>query len=108
MKNLWKLGQGPRPDLMFEEQEKKKKTNEQLDAKKNKIEFEKGLRAVRKEAKKKLLEESKEQEAIEMGKKDKLAVMLAFCQLLLPIAIGVLAIFAFLIWFLGKFWLHAW
>ena len=43
-----------------------------------------------------------------MGKKDKLAVMLAFCQLLLPIAIGVLAIFAFLIWFLGKFWLHAW
>ena len=63
---------------------------------------------MRKEAKKKLREESKEQEAIEMGKKDKLAVMLAFCQLLLPIAIGVLAIFAFLIWFLGKFWLYAW
>ena len=41
-----------------------------------------------------------------MSRKDKLAVILAFCELLLPLAIGVMAIFAFLIWFLGKFWLH--
>ena len=96
MKNLLKLGQGPRPDLLFEEEEKAK------------IEFEKGLRTVRKEAKKKAREEKKKQEPIEMSRKDKLAVILAFCELLLPLAIGVMAIFAFLIWFLGKFWLHAW
>ena len=69
---------------------------------KEKIEFEKGLRTVRKEAKKKAREDKKKQEPIEMGRKDKLAVILAFCELLLPLAIGVMAIFAFLIWFLGK------
>ena len=31
-----------------------------------------------------------------MSRKDKLAVILAFCELLLPLAIGVMAIFAFL------------
>ena len=102
MKNLLKLGQGPRPDLLFEEEEKAKKSDTQPDGQKQKIEFEKGLRTVRKEAKKKA------QEPIEMSRKDKLAVILAFCELLLPLAIGVMAIFAFLIWFLGKFWLHAW
>ena len=100
MKNLLKLGQGTRPDLLFEEEEKAKKSDTQPDGQKKKIEFEKGLRTVRKEAKKK--------EPIEMSRKDKLAVILAFCELLLPLAIGVMAIFAFLIWFLGKFWLHAW
>ena len=108
MKNLWKLGQGPRPDLLFEEEEKAKKSDTQPDGQKQKIEFEKGLRTVRKEAKKKAREEKKKQEPIEMSRKDKLAVILAFCELLLPLAIGVMAIFAFLIWFLGKFWLHAW
>ena len=94
MKNLLKLGQGPRPDLLFEE-EKAKKSDTQPDGQKKKIEFEKGL-------------SKKKQEPIEMSRKDKLAVILAFCELLLPLAIGVMAIFAFLIWFLGKFWLHAW
>ena len=107
MKNLLKLGQGPRPDLLFEEEEKAKKSDTQPDGQKQKIEFEKGLRTVRKEAKKKAREEKKKQEPIEMSRKDKLAV-LAFCELLLPLSIGVMAIFAFLIWFLGKFWLHAW
>ena len=37
-----------------------------------------------------------------MSRKDKLAVILAFCELLLPLAIGVMAIFAFLIWFFRK------
>ena len=101
MKNLLKLGQGPRPDLLFEEEEKAKKSDTQPDGQKKKIEFEKG-------AKKKAREEKKKQEPIEMSRKDKLAVILAFCELLLPLAIGVMAIFAFLIWFLGKFWLHAW
>ena len=100
--------QGPRPDLLFEEEEKAKKSDTQPDGQKQKIEFEKGLRTVRKEAKKKAREEKKKQEPIEMSRKDKLAVILAFCELLLPLAIGVMAIFAFLIWFLGKFWLHAW
>ena len=104
MKNLLKLGQGPRPDLLFEEEEKAKKSDTQPDGQKQKIEFEKGLRTVRKEAKKKAREEKKKQEPIEMSRKDKLAVILAFCELLLPLAIGVMAIFAFLIWFLGKFW----
>ena len=102
MKNLLKLGQGPRPDLLFEEE------GRDLILGGKKIEFEKGLRTVRKEAKKKAREEKKKQEPIEMSRKDKLAVILAFCELLLPLAIGVMAIFAFLIWFLGKFWLHAW
>ena len=43
-----------------------------------------------------------------MSRQDKMAMMMAFAQLILPVAVGVLAIFAFLIWFLGKFWLHAW
>lgn len=109
MKNLLKLGQGPRPDLMFEEEEKK--TKEQSEGQKKKVEFEKGIRTVRKEAKKKARKESKnskKSEWIEMSRKDKMAVILAFCELLLPVAIGVLAIFGILIWFLGKFWLHAW
>ena len=87
---------------------KRKSQTQQPDGQKKKIEFEKGLRTVRKEAKKKAREEKKKQEPIEMSRKDKLAVILAFCELLLPLAIGVMAIFAFLIWFLGKFWLHAW
>ena len=57
MKNLLKLGQGPRPDLLFEEEEKAKKSDTQPDGQKQKIEFEKGLRTVRKEAKKKAREE---------------------------------------------------
>ena len=93
MKNLLKLGQGPRPDLLFEEEEKAKKSDTQPDGQKKKIEFEKGLRTVRKEAKKKAREEKKKQEPIEMSRKDKLAVILAFCELLLPLAIGVMAIF---------------
>ena len=93
MKNLLKLGQGPRPDLLFEEEEKAKKSDTQPDGQKQKIEFEKGLRTVRKEAKKKAREEKKKQEPIEMSRKDKLAVILAFCELLLPLAIGVMAIF---------------
>jgi len=111
MKNLLKLGQGPRPDLMFEEKEKEKRAEEQSEEPKKKMQFEKGIRTVRKEAKKKARKESKnskKSEWIEMSRKDKMAVILAFCELLLPVAIGVLAIFAFLIWFLGKFWLHAW
>ena len=52
MKNLLKLGQGPRPDLLFEEEEKAKKSDTQPDGQKKKIEFEKGLRTVRKEAEK--------------------------------------------------------
>ena len=56
MKNLLKLGQGPRPDLLFEEEEKAKKSDTQPDGQKQKIEFEKGLRTVRKEAKKKARE----------------------------------------------------
>ena len=109
MKNLLKLGQGPRPDLLFEEEEKSEKsqTHSRMD-KNRKSNLKKGLRTVRKEAKKKAREEKKKQEPIEMSRKDKLAVILAFCELLLPLAIGVMAIFAFLIWFLGKFWLHAW
>mgnify|MGYP000473700385 CR=1 FL=1 len=59
MKNLLKLGQGPRPDLLFEEEEKAKKSDTQPDGQKKKIEFEKGLRTVRKEAKKKAREEKK-------------------------------------------------
>ena len=86
MKNLLKLGQGPRPDLLFEEEEKAKKSDTQPDGQKKKIEFEKGLRTVRKEAKKKAREEKKKQEPIEMSRKDKLAVILAFCELLLPLA----------------------
>ena len=86
MKNLLKLGQGPRPDLLFEEEEKAKKSDTQPDGQKQKIEFEKGLRTVRKEAKKKAREEKKKQEPIEMSRKDKLAVILAFCELLLPLA----------------------
>ena len=62
MKNLLKLGQGPRPDLLFEEEEKAKKSDTQPDGQKQKIEFEKGLRTVRKEAKKKAREEKKKQE----------------------------------------------
>ncbi len=62
MKNLLKLGQGPRPDLLFEEEEKAKKSDTQPDGQKKKIEFEKGLRTVRKEAKKKAREEKKKQE----------------------------------------------
>ena len=77
MKNLLKLGQGPRPDLLFEEEEKAKKSDTQPDGQKQKIEFEKGLRTVRKEAKKKAREEKKKQEPIEMSRKDKLAVILA-------------------------------
>lgn len=96
MKNLLKLGQGPRPDLLFEEEEKAKKSDTQPDGQKKKIEFEKGLRTVRKEAKKKAREEKKKQEPIEMSRKDKLAVILAFCELLLPLAIGVMAILHFL------------
>lgn len=129
MKNLLKLGQGPRPDLMFEENEKENHQNTQAEGTKKKIEFEKGIRAVRKEAKQRAKEERKRLEAEksgefseneeevkkkqkqaldEMSRQDKMAMILAFCQLLLPVAIGVLAIFGFLIWFLGKFWLHAW
>ena len=78
MKNLLKLGQGPRPDLLFEEEEKAKKSDTQPDGQKQKIEFEKGLRTVRKEAKKKAREEKKKQEPIEMSRKDKLAVILAY------------------------------
>ena len=47
MKNLLKLGQGPRPDLMFDEDEKEKNPNAQPDGKKKKVEFEKGIRTVR-------------------------------------------------------------
>lgn len=108
MKNLLKLGQGPRPDLMFEENEKEKHQNTQAEGTKKKIEFEKGIRTVRKEAKRKMKEQKHTPSHIEMDRKDKMAMILAFCQLLLPVAIGVLAIFGFLIWFLGKFWLHAW
>lgn len=129
MKNLLKLGQGPRPDLMFEENEKENHQNTQAEGTKKKIEFEKGIRTVRKEAKQRAKEERKRLEAEksgefseneeevkkkqkqaldEMSRQDKMAMILAFCQLLLPVAIGVLAIFGFLIWFLGKFWLHAW
>ena len=81
MKNLLKLGQGPRPDLLFEEEEAKK-SDTQPDGQKKKIEFEKGLRTVRKEAKKKAREEKKKQELIEMSRKDKLAVILAFVKFL--------------------------
>lgn len=129
MKNLLKLGQGPRPDLMFDEDEKEKNPNTQPDGKKKKVEFEKGIRTVRKEAKQRAKEERKRLEAEksgelseneeevtkkqkqaldEMSRQDKMAMMMAFAQLILPVAVGVLAIFAFLIWFLGKFWLHAW
>lgn len=107
-KNTAVYYKGTKIDLLFEEEEKAKKSDTQPDGQKQKIEFEKGLRTVRKEAKKKAREEKKKQEPIEMSRKDKLAVILAFCELLLPLAIGVMAIFAFLIWFLGKFWLHAW
>lgn len=129
MKNLLKLGQGPRPDLMFEENEKENHQNTQAEGTKKKIEFEKGIRTVRKEAKQRAKEERKRLEAEksgefseneeeakkkqkqaldEMSRQDKMAMMMAFAQLILPVAIGVLAIFGFLIWFLGKFWLHAW
>ena len=129
MKNLLKLGHGPRPDLMFEENEKENHQNTQAEGTKKKIEFEKGIRAVRKEAKQRAKEERKRLEAEksgefseneeevkkkqkqaldEMSRQDKMAMMMAFAQLILPVAVGVLAIFAFLIWFLGKFWLHAW
>lgn len=59
MKNLLKLGQGPRPDLLFEEEEKAKKSDTQPDGQKQKIEFEKGLRTVRKEAKRKRVKKRK-------------------------------------------------
>ncbi len=59
MKNLLKLGQGPRPDLLFEEEEKAKKSDTQPDGQKKKIEFEKGLRTVRKEAKRKRVKKRK-------------------------------------------------
>lgn len=39
MKNLLKLGQGPRPDLLFEEEEKAKKSDTQPDGQKQKIEL---------------------------------------------------------------------
>ena len=53
MKNLLKLGQGPRPDLLFEEEEKAKKSDTQPDGQKKKIEFEKGLRTVKRKRVKK-------------------------------------------------------
>ena len=59
MKNLLKLGQGPRPDLLFEEEEKAKKSDTQPDGQKKKIEFEKGLRTVRKEEKRKRVKKRK-------------------------------------------------
>ena len=54
------------------------------------------------------LKKKQKQALDEMSRQDKMAMMMAFAQLILPVAVGVLAIFAFLIWFLGKFWLHAW
>ena len=53
--------------------------------KRRKSNLKKDLRTVRKEAKKKAREEKKKQEPIEMSRKDKLAVILAFCELLLPL-----------------------
>ena len=78
MKNLLKLGQGPRPDLLFEEEEKCEKVRHtsRMD-KSRKVEFEKGLRTVRKEAKRKRVKKEK-QDRIEDEPKEQTGSILAF------------------------------
>ena len=59
MKNLLKLGQGPRPDLLFEEEEKAKKSDTQPDGQKKKIEFEKVFAQSEKKPKRKRVKKRK-------------------------------------------------
>lgn len=117
-KRLLKLGQGPRPDL-----EERRLHNEQADAKEDgalpqqtsaRPVFEKGIRQVRREAKARARAEAAQENKdakgaegrLELEAKDKLAIILALLQIVLPVALAALGILAAIIWLLGKFWLR--
>ena len=59
MKNLLKLGQGPRPDLLFEEEEKAKKSDTQPDGQKQKIDLKKVFAQSEKKPKRKRVKKRK-------------------------------------------------
>ncbi|MFR4456543.1 MAG: hypothetical protein ACLT5U_00770 [Mediterraneibacter gnavus] len=59
MKNLLKLGQGPRPDLLFEEEEKAKKSDTQPDGQSRKSNLKKVFAQSEKKPKRKRVKKRK-------------------------------------------------
>ena len=71
MKNLLKLGQGPRPDLLFEEEEKAKKYRHTAGwTKSRKSNLKKVFAQSEKKPKRKRVKKRKRQEPIEMSRKE--------------------------------------
>lgn len=105
--DLLKLGQGPRPDLSDINEDNKKYYETP-----KKGEYIKGLRQIRKEARKNSFQNDNKVQKInsrqiddsELSSKDKLAIIIAMFEIILPVVIGTLLIFGFLIFILLKFW----
>lgn len=134
LNRLLRLGQGPRPDLMAQDMEVDRETDTDMasdremapdmdayegdrrEARPKKREVQecnngmvKGLRQVRREAKLAARAEAGAQEqekrsGYERG--DRAAIILALFQIMMPVALGGLAVAGLVIWLLCRFWLH--
>lgn len=132
LNRLLRLGQGPRPDLMAQDMASDRETAPDTDmasdrdmapdmeadegARPQKREVQernngmvKGLRQVRREAKLAARAEAGAQEQEECSgyeRGDRAAIILALFQIMMPVALGGLAVAGLVIWLLCRFWLH--